>query len=227
MPCPSKLVRHLCSALILLGAFNSRAAWALASVTGGLNGTVVDAETSAPLTGVQVTAASPSLTETSTTDAAGHFDLRTLTPDTYTITASKNGFQVTSVAGQIVVANTVQVVSLKMAKVLRTIAHVTTTEITHGNGIITPVRSWQKDRQDCYSGRYAYTYPDGATESGNIVWPFCYDQEADPFRQPQRPMPFPPPPAGFRLPAGTQMPPIEKRVYEKWAAANASGSAPP
>ena len=32
-----------------------------------------------------------------------------------------------------------------------------------------------QDGEDCYYGRYEYTYPDGARESGNISWPFCYD----------------------------------------------------
>jgi hypothetical protein len=40
-------------------------------------------------------------------------------------------------------------------------------------------------------------------------------------------MPFPLPLVGFKLPAHAQMPPIEKRVYEKWAAANAPASSPP
>ncbi|HZV76635.1 MAG TPA: hypothetical protein VFF63_02610 [Candidatus Babeliales bacterium] len=96
----------------------------------------------------------------------------------------------------------------------------------HGNGIITPVRAWRDHGQDCYYGRYEYTYPDGATESGSILWPFCYDPGVDPFRQPPHTIPFPLPLIGFRLPADAQMPPIEKAVYEAWAADNAAGSPP-
>jgi len=96
----------------------------------------------------------------------------------------------------------------------------------HGNGIITPVRSWHQNGLDCYYGRYEFTYPDGAEESGDIVWPFCFDPGADPFRQPPHPIPFPLPLAGFKLPPNTQLPPIEKTVYNEWAAANASTSAP-
>jgi hypothetical protein len=94
----------------------------------------------------------------------------------------------------------------------------------HGNGIITPVQSWRQGGQDCYYGRYEYTYPDGAMESGNILWPFCYDPGVDPFKEPPHPIPFPLPLLGYKLPADAQLPPIEKQVYDEWASAN--GSAP-
>jgi len=113
-----------------------------------------------------------------------------------------------------------------MDKTLRVIARVKSTP-EKGNGTITPVRSWQEARQDCYFGRYTYAYPGGVTESGDILWPFCYDQGADPFKQQPHPIAFPLPPAGFKLPAGAQMQPIERLVYEKWAAANVSASSPP
>ncbi|MGA9944331.1 MAG: TonB-dependent receptor, partial [Candidatus Cybelea sp.] len=118
-------LRHLGTTLALLALFAGQGTWALASVTGGLTGTVVDADTSAPVAGAQVTAASPSQSVTTTTDAAGHFTFLTLSPDTYTVTASKGGYQSTSVPGQSVFADTVQVVPLRMPKALRTIAHVT------------------------------------------------------------------------------------------------------
>ncbi|MGB8907403.1 MAG: TonB-dependent receptor [Candidatus Cybelea sp.] len=118
-------LRHLGTTLALLALFAGQGTWALASVTGGLTGTVVDADTSAPVAGAQVTATSPSQSVTTTTDAAGHFSFLTLSPDTYTVTASKSGFQSTSVPGQSVFADTDQVVSLRMPKALRTIAHVT------------------------------------------------------------------------------------------------------
>jgi hypothetical protein len=92
----------------------------------------------------------------------------------------------------------------------------------HGNGIITPVRSWRHSGQDCYYGRYEFTYPDGAMESGDIAWPFCFDPESDPFKEPPHPIPFPLPLPGYKLPADTQLPPIEKSVYQQWAAGNGS-----
>jgi hypothetical protein len=94
-----------------------------------------------------------------------------------------------------------------------------------GNGIITPVQSWHDGGRDCYYGRYEFTYPDGAMESGSIVWPFCYDPDSDPFKEPPHPMPFPLPLPGYKLPTDTQLPPIEKTVYDEWAAA-VGGAAP-
>ncbi len=96
----------------------------------------------------------------------------------------------------------------------------------HGNGIITPVRSWRDKGRDCYYGRYEFTYPDGAMESGDIVWPFCFDPGSDPFKEPPHPIPFPLPLLGFRLPADAQLPPIEKEVYQQWAAGNGGVSVP-
>jgi hypothetical protein len=118
-------LRHFGTVLMLLVAFASQETWALASVTGGLTGTVVDAETSAPIAGAQVTASSPSQTATTTTDASGHFGFLTLGPDTYTVTASKTEYQTASVPGQTVFADTVQTVSVRLLKALKTIARVT------------------------------------------------------------------------------------------------------
>jgi len=110
---------------LLLLAFISQETWTLASVTGGLTGTIVDADTSAPIAGAQVTATSPSQSVTVTSDAAGHFSFLTLGPDTYTVTASKGGYQPTSVPGQVVFADTVQTLTIRVPKALKTIARVT------------------------------------------------------------------------------------------------------
>lgn len=95
----------------------------------------------------------------------------------------------------------------------------------HGNGIITPTDHWHENGEDCYYGRYEYTYPDGAMEDGNIAWPFCYDPRIDPFKLPPHPIPFPLPLPGYKLPPATQLPPIEKSVYDEWAVVN-GGSSP-
>jgi hypothetical protein len=88
----------------------------------------------------------------------------------------------------------------------------------HGNGIITPVRSWQAGGKDCYFARYEFTYPTGAMEDGTIVWPICYDPGSDPFHLPPHPMAFPLPMLGFVLPAGTELPPLEKDAYQRYEA---------
>ncbi len=87
----------------------------------------------------------------------------------------------------------------------------------NGNGVIYPTTRWKANGQNCYYGRYEYTYPDGSEEQGSIAWPFCFDPGDDPFRLPPHPMPFPLPLAGWVLPAGTLLPPLEKQVYEEWA----------
>lgn len=96
----------------------------------------------------------------------------------------------------------------------------------HGNGIITPTKSWTDNGNDCYYGRYEFTYPDGAMENGDIAWPFCYDSGLDPFKEPPHAIPFPLPLAGFKLPPNTQLPPIEKSVYDQWAQGNGVSSTP-
>ncbi len=110
---------------LLLAAFLCQQSVALASVTGGLTGTVLDADTSAPIAGAQVTASSPSQTATVTSDAAGHFSFLTLGPDTYTVSVAKGGYQPTSVPGQVVFADTVQSLTVRVPKALKTIARVT------------------------------------------------------------------------------------------------------
>ena len=90
----------------------------------------------------------------------------------------------------------------------------------HGDGIITPMRSWQEHGMDCYYARYEYTYASGASEEGRIPWPVCFDPASDPFHQPPHQMPFPLPLAGYTLPPGIYMPPLEKAIYEEWAASH-------
>ncbi|MBV8285179.1 MAG: TonB-dependent receptor [Candidatus Eremiobacteraeota bacterium] len=118
-------IRQVGLTVTLLIAFACQGTWALASTTGGLAGYVLDADTSAPIAGATVTASAPSQSATATTDAAGHFTFLTLGPDTYTVSASKSGYQTASAPGQIVFADTVQTVSVRLTPALKTIAHVT------------------------------------------------------------------------------------------------------
>jgi hypothetical protein len=116
-------------ALITLVAFASQGTWTLAGTTGGLSGVVIDSTTSAPIAGATVTANSPSQSATATTDASGHFTFLTLSPDTYTVTASKTGYQPVSTPGQIVFADTVQTLTVRLGKSLKTIARVAATGV--------------------------------------------------------------------------------------------------
>src|SRR5271155_673412 len=120
-------LRQIVTALVLLVAFVSQGTWALAGTTGGLTGSVVDATSSAPLAGAVVTVSSPSQTASVTTDASGRFGFLTLAPDSYTVSVTKDQFQPTSDSGQIVFADTVQTLTVRLQKTLSTIAHVTST----------------------------------------------------------------------------------------------------
>lgn len=87
-----------------------------------------------------------------------------------------------------------------------------------GNGLITTTRRWRDHGLDCYYGHYEYTYGNGTTESADIAWPFCYQPSNDPFLRLPHPIPMPLPIAGYRVPPGTQLPPLERDVYQHWLA---------
>ncbi|MBV8372555.1 MAG: carboxypeptidase regulatory-like domain-containing protein, partial [Candidatus Eremiobacteraeota bacterium] len=101
----------------------SQVTWGLAGTTGSLSGMIVD-ENGAPIAGATVKAASASQTVSSTTDAGGHFQFLSLAPDTYTVSASKTGYNPTTYPGVSIFADQSQTVSIKMQKGLKTIATV-------------------------------------------------------------------------------------------------------
>ena len=96
----------------------------LAGTTGAITGIVVSAA-GAPIAGARVTAESPSQTLTVTTDASGRFSMLSLAPDTYTIEASKTGFETVAVTGVSIFADQVQTIRVTLAPSLKTIARVT------------------------------------------------------------------------------------------------------
>ncbi len=101
--------------------------WALAGVTGSLNGTVELATTHAPVAQAKVTATSASQTSSTTTDNGGHFGFVSLVPDTYTVTASKeNVIEPVSQRGVTVLADQVQNVALIANPPVKTIGTVLT-----------------------------------------------------------------------------------------------------
>jgi hypothetical protein len=85
-----------------------------------------------------------------------------------------------------------------------------------GDGFLTALTHWTDHGYHCYYGRYDWQYPDGGTETANIPWPFCYTPREDPIIRGYRRFPFPLPLPGYRLPAGTDLQPVEKRVYNLW-----------
>lgn len=96
-----------------------------ASTTGTLRGRVVDASSRAPIAGAVVVASAPSQTAQTVTDAAGTFSFISLQPDTYTVSASKNGYEPQSQAGITVVADQSATATLALTKALKTIARTT------------------------------------------------------------------------------------------------------
>ena len=87
-----------------------------------------------------------------------------------------------------------------------------------GEGYLIPLQRWLDHGYHCYYGRYTWLYPTGGSEIGDIPWPFCFSPNSDPIARGIRQFPFPLPPPGYRLPAGTYLYPIEKDVYDAWLA---------
>src|SRR5579872_2821789 len=89
-------------ALLLTGAFfllQPLPSLGAGGVTGTLRGSVVDIQTNAPIGSVLITAVSGSGSYRATTDAHGFFALLQLPTDTYTVTASKNGYAAQVIQG--------------------------------------------------------------------------------------------------------------------------------
>jgi len=101
--------------------------WALAGVTGSLNGTVLQEQTHAPVAQAKVTASSASQTSSTNTDNGGHFGFVSLVPDTYTVTVDKEGTIETFVQrGVTVLADQVQALTILAKPAIKTLATVTT-----------------------------------------------------------------------------------------------------
>jgi hypothetical protein len=122
---PKFRLRHAFVAVLLLVAMLAQGTWALASTTGGISGQVVDATTNKAVADATVTANSPSGGATATTDAGGNFHFLTLGPDTYTISATKTGYNSASQSGITVFADQMHTLTLAISPALRTIANVT------------------------------------------------------------------------------------------------------
>lgn len=119
-----KSLRRASIAIVLLVAFLVQGTWALAGTTGSLSGVVKDGG-GAPIASATVTATSPSQTMRTKTDAQGRFTFLSLSPDTYTITSVKSGYDTSSVTGITVFADNTQSVVIVADKSLTTIAKVT------------------------------------------------------------------------------------------------------
>src|SRR5579872_5966140 len=112
-------------ALIALLVISAQATGTLAGTTGALTGYVV-VQSGAPVAGAKVTVSASSQTATSDTDTRGHFAFVSLSPDTYTLTASKDGYDTVSQAGITVIADNTRTLTITLQPTVKTIGVVTT-----------------------------------------------------------------------------------------------------
>ncbi len=98
---------------------------ALAGTTGGLSGTITEAQSQKPVADATVTVTSPSQTATAKTNAAGKYVFVSLMPDTYTVTVARQGYEPLALNGVSIFADQVQALPIRMRLSLRTIASVT------------------------------------------------------------------------------------------------------
>ncbi|HLW37124.1 MAG TPA: carboxypeptidase regulatory-like domain-containing protein [Candidatus Eremiobacteraceae bacterium] len=113
--------------LFVAALFLSSASPALTAggVIGTLRGSIVDAQTNAGISGVAITAVSGSGAFHTTTDTHGFFALLQLPTDTYTVTASKNGYATQVVSGVTVLGDQSQSIGvLKLSPAPRTLGQV-------------------------------------------------------------------------------------------------------
>jgi hypothetical protein len=122
---PKLRLRHAFVALLLLVSMLFQVTWALAGTTGGISGTLVDSSNGKPVADSKVTASSPSQTSSTTTDAGGHFTFLNLAPDTYALSAEKEGFTPATLGGVTVFADQTVTVTLQTSPQLKTIARIT------------------------------------------------------------------------------------------------------
>ncbi len=113
-------------ALLALLVLLVQGTWALADTTGGIEGKVTDQNGNA-VSGARVTVTSPSQHATATTASNGFYAVLNLSPDTYSVTATKDGYDTSTVYGITVQANQSTAADVKMHTAIRTIGHVTTT----------------------------------------------------------------------------------------------------
>ncbi len=98
----------------------------LAGVTGGISGHVTD-DKGSPIGGALVAITSPSQSLTTKTDAHGFYSVLNLSPDTYTITASQDGYDTSTVYGVTVETNQTAGVNIALRPSAKTLGKVVTT----------------------------------------------------------------------------------------------------
>jgi Carboxypeptidase regulatory-like domain len=114
------------AALVALVVLLIQGTWALAGTTGNIEGKATDQNGNA-LTAVKVTATSPSQSGSSVTGSNGFYSILDLSPDTYSVTGTKDGYETTTVYGITVTADQSTAADLHMKTAIKTIGRITTT----------------------------------------------------------------------------------------------------
>ncbi len=122
---PKSRLRHAFVAAVITLAMLAQGTWALAGTTGGISGVLTDSTTGKPVADAKIGAVSPSQSADTTTDAGGHFSFLALAPDTYTVSAEKDGYAPVSTAGVTVFADQSVTLTMTTHPELKTIARVT------------------------------------------------------------------------------------------------------
>jgi hypothetical protein len=116
--------RKLAAFVFLFGLVGAATLRGAAGTTGGIHGLVTDVESGAPIAGAAVSVESPSQVAKTTTDGSGHYDFISLNPDTYMVTFSKAGYDVSQIPGITVIADQSRRVDVRLQKSVKTIGHV-------------------------------------------------------------------------------------------------------
>jgi len=124
-------MRRIALAFMLLAAISTSAllSKAGAGTTGALSGYVLLPDSS-PLAAAKVTAASPTQTATTASDVRGHFVFISLAPDTYVVTASKEGYDTVAQSGITVIADNTRTITLNTRVSVKTLSR----EVIHATG---------------------------------------------------------------------------------------------
>src|ERR1700730_12091346 len=112
--------------LVALFVLLVQGTWALAGTTGRISGKVAD-QNGNGVAGAKVTAASPSQTISVTSGANGFYSILNLSPDTYSVTVSKDGFDTSTVYGITRAADQSTSAGSRAQPTVKTIGHITTT----------------------------------------------------------------------------------------------------
>lgn len=113
-------------ALLALTVLLVQGTWALAGSTGNINGTVRD-QNGSPVALAKVSVVSPSQSVTLTTSNGGFYSALGLSPDTYNITATKEGYDSATLYGVTVQADQTSRADITIKPATKVLGRVTTT----------------------------------------------------------------------------------------------------